>query len=247
LDVIERRIQKSERIKKAFDGTQKGLTAFINESRGQKELEKLTEERTTKEFKKKEKIFHEGDRPKSLYFIASGKVKTYKTNEWGKEYITGVHKAGDFLGYLPLIEETPFASSAACMEPTTLSIIPKDDFIRMLHYNQNFAARFIKMLANNIHEKEEKLLSLAYNSIRKRVAEALIELEKKQKTNKVIVGDEQNSNSVKILREDLASIVGTAKESVIRTLTDLKNEGLIEIDHSVIHILELEKLHDLQG
>lgn len=244
LDVIERRIKKSERIKKAFDGTEQGLTAFINEARGQKELNKLTQERTTKEYKKKEKIFQEGDRPKSLYFIATGKVKTYKTNEWGKEYITGVHETGEFLGYLSLIEETTFTNSAACMEATTLSIIPKEDFFKMLHYNQNFAARFIKMLANNIHEKEEKLLSLAYNSIRKRVAEALIELEKKQKSNPE---KSTNSNSVTILREDLANIVGTAKESVIRTLTDFKNEGLVEIDHSVIHIKELEKLHDLPG
>ncbi|MFK8006302.1 MAG: response regulator [Saprospiraceae bacterium] len=244
LDVIERRIKKSERIKKAFDGTQQGLTAFINETRGRQELEKLTQERSTKKYKKKEKIFLEGERPKSLYFIASGKVKTYKTNEWGKEYITGIHESGEFLGYLPLIEESVFATSAACIEPTILSIIPKEDFFKMLHYNQNFAARFIKMLANNIHDKEEKLLSLAYNSIRKRVAEALIDLVKKKRIDS---GKLESESSVTILREDLASIVGTAKESVIRTLTDFKNEGLVSIDHSVINILELEKLHDLQG
>lgn len=240
LDVIERRIQKSERIKKAFDGTSQGLTAFINEARGQKELEKLTQERTVKEYKKKEKIYQEGDRPKQLYFVATGKVKTYKTNEWGKEYITGVHESGDFLGYLSLIKETPHSESAAAMEATTLSCIPKVDFFKMLHYNQNFAARFIKMLASNMEDQEEKLLSLAYNSIRKRVAEALVDLGK----NKI---SKEEHPKVTILREDLASIVGTAKESVIRTLTDFKNEGLIEIDHGTISIINLEKLHDLPG
>ena len=240
LDIIETRLKKSERIKKAFDGTTQGLTAFINEARGQKELEKLTQERVTKEYKKKEKIFQEGEHPKQLYFIASGKVKTYKTNEWGKEYITGVHQAGEFLGYLPLIKESPHIESAAAMEPTTISQIPRDDFFKMLHYNQNFAARFIKMLANNIEEQEEKLLSLAYNSIRKRVAEALVDLEKKKNQ----AGD---SGTISILREDLASIVGTAKESVIRTLTDFKNEGLIDIDHGAITILNFSKLHDLPG
>ncbi len=240
LDVIERRIQKSERIKKAFDGTDQGLTAFINEARGQKEIEKLTEERTTKEYKKKEKIYQEGERPKQLYFVATGKVKTYKTNEWGKEYITGVHEAGDFVGYLSLIKETPYAESATAMEGTTLSHIPKEDFFKMLHYNQNFAARFIKMLAKNMEEQEEKLLSLAYNSIRKRVAEALVELSKKKSEN-------SDQPKVTILREDLASMVGTAKESVIRTLTDFKNEGLVEIDHGTITIVNLEKLHDLPG
>ena len=128
LDVIERRIKKSARIKKAFDGTNQGLTSFINEARGQQELDKLTEERTTKEYKKKEKIYLEGERPKHLYFIVSGKVKTYKTNEWGKEYITGIHEPGEFLGYLSMIKESPHTESAAVMEDTELSQIPKNDF-----------------------------------------------------------------------------------------------------------------------
>jgi len=117
----------------------------------------------------------------------------------------------------------------------------------MLHYNQNFAARFIKMLANDIHEKEEKLLSLAYNSIRKRVAEALVDLVKENK-NDLQAGTQINTEKkVTILREDLANIVGTAKESVIRTLTDFKNEGLISVDHRAIQILNFEKLNDLPG
>jgi CRP-like cAMP-binding protein len=162
-------------------------------------------------------------------------VKTYKTNEWGKEYITGIHEPGEFLGYLSMIKESPHTESAAVMEDTELSQIPKNDFFKMLHYNQNFAARFIKMLAKNVEDQEEKLLSLAYNSIRKRVAEALVDLSK----------NKNGESSITILREDLASIVGTAKESVIRTLTDFKNEGLVEIDYSKISILQLEKLRDL--
>jgi len=240
LDVIDRRIKKSDRIKNAFDGTNLGLTAFINEARGQKEIEKLTEKRTTKKYKKKEKIYQEGERPKQLFFVATGKVKTYKTNEWGKQYITGVHEAGDFVGYLSLIKETLYSESATAMEGTTLSQIPKGDFFKMLHHNQNFAARFIKMLAKNMEDQEEKLLSLAYNSIRKRVAEALVELSKKK-------AQENDNPKVTILREDLASIVGTAKESVIRTLADFKNEGLVEIDHGTITIIKLEKLHNLPG
>ncbi len=207
---------------------------------GQKELEKLTHERTTKAYKKKERIYLEGEHPKSLYFIVSGKVKTYKTNEWGKEYITGVHEAGDFLGYLPLIQESLYADSAACMEGTIISQIPQEDFYRMLHYNQNFAARFIKLLAKNVITQEEKLLSLAYHSIRKRVAEALVDLEKKKKGT-------TNNKTISILREDLANIVGTAKESVIRTLTDFKNEGIIDIDHGAISVLDLEKLENIPG
>jgi len=240
LDVLERRIAKSERIKKAFDGTSQGLTAFINEARGKAEMEKITEERSIKSFRKKDTVYQEGERPKQLYFVVSGKIKTYKTNDFGKEYITGVYHPGEFLGYISLIEEGPYSESATAMEETTLSAIPKDDFYRMLHYNQNFAARFIKLLANNIHENEEKLLSLAYNSIRKRVAEALVSLVKDKPEN-------ETDNAIRILRGDLANIVGTAKESVIRTLTDFKNDGLININHREIEVLELKKLQDLPG
>lgn len=236
LDVIERRISKNDKIKDAFDGTNQGLTAFINETRGQKEVESLINERSTRVHKKKDEIYREGDTARQLFFIASGKVKIFKTNEWGKEYIISVHGAGEFIGYTPLIKRTEYSETATAMEETVISQIPKEDFFKMLHFNQNFAARFIKMLANNMEEKEDKLLSLAYNSIRKRVAEALVVLNK----------DETHS-TISILREDLANLVGTAKESVIRTLTDFKSEGLIDIEQGKIKILDQKKLNNLQG
>lgn len=233
LDAIERRLKKRERIQQSFDGTPKGLQTFIDEARGQKELEKLSQERATKKVRKKDFIYDEGDRPNRLYFIASGKVKTIKTNDLGKEYITHIYKAGEFLGYRALIEGTTYSESAIAIEESELSIIPKEDFTALLHNNRDFSAQFIKMLANNIKEKEEQLLSLAYNSIRKRVAEALVSL-----------SDNDNSE-IKILRDDLASMVGTAKESVIRVLTDFKQEGIISINSGKIQILEKNKLKNL--
>ncbi|MFK8105466.1 MAG: response regulator [Saprospiraceae bacterium] len=238
LDIIEIRLKKSERLKKV-SGTPEGLTAFVNEEKGQQELEKLVENRATKTYQKKEKLFQEGNHPKRLYYIVSGKIKTYKTNEWGKEYIIGVFQAGDFIGHLPLIEGKPYTASAAAMEETVVSQVPREDFFKLLHFSQNFTARFIKVLSKSIEEKEEKLLSLAYSSIRKRVAEALVRLEEDSRKT--------GAQEIIILRDDLASLVGTAKESVIRTLTDFKNEQLIEVDHGVIKIIALDKLRDLPG
>ena len=237
LDAIEMRLQKSERIKNAFDGTSNGLRTFIDEARGQKELEKLSESRELKRYQKKEFIYQEGDSPKRLYFIASGKIKTFRTNELGKEYITKVYVSGDFVGYNALLSDAPYFESAMAIEDVEISFIPKGDFYALLHNNRDFSARFIKMLANNVDEKEEQLLSLAYNSIRKRVAEVLVSLYERYQ--------EDGQDTISILRDDLASMVGTAKESVIRTITDFKKEGLINVNGGTITILDKEGLEDL--
>ncbi|NRB52792.1 MAG: response regulator [Saprospiraceae bacterium] len=234
LDAIQMRLKKSERIKNSFDGTNQGLTSFISEARGQRELNKLSEDREIQRFRKKDFVYEEGQYAKRLYFIASGKVKTFKTNDVGKEYIIKIHKAGEFLGYQALIKEDKYQESASALEETELSLIPKEDFFALLYNNRDFSARFIKMLADNMESQEEQLLSLAYNSIRKRVAESLLVLQERFA-----------KDGISILRDDLASMVGTAKESVIRTLTDFKNEGLIKIEGGSITIIGADKLESM--
>jgi len=231
LEAIEIRLKKSERIQQAFDGTPNGLSQFINVAKGQEELQKLSEEKETRRYKKKDLIYMEDDFPKRLYFIVSGKVKIFKTNELGKEYIIHIHTPGEFFGYHSLISEAEYTDSAAALEDCEISFVPKEDFYMLLYNNRDFSAKFIKMLSDNSMEKEEQLLSLAYSSIRKRVADALVKLYQRYE-----------SDGISILREDLASMVGTAKESVIRTLTEFKNEGLIDINNSVITIKEPAKL-----
>ncbi len=236
LQVIETRLRKSERLKKTFDGTASGLTSFINEARGYEALKKLSNEQTTKTYHKKEVIFNEGDLPRYLYLLNRGKVKLYKSNDYGKEYIIRLIKAGEFFGYTSLIKETPYEITAAVMEDSELQLVPKADFLKLLHADRNVSSRFVKMLAENITEKEEQLLQLAYDSIRKRVAEALLTLSKKE-----------GSNTFEILREDLAQIVGTAKESVIRMVSEFKNDGYLEVKGGTIKILDEEKLAKMPG
>lgn len=237
LDAIEMRLKKSERLKKAFDGTQQGLRTFIDEARGAQALQKLSESKEIHRFHKKDFLFKEGDHPRRLFFIAKGKVKVFRTNEAGKEYISKVYATGAFLGYNALLAKTPYQESAVAIEEAEISYIPKDDFLALLYGDRNFSAQFIKMLANDVEEVEEKLLSLAYNSIRKRVAEALLELHENI--------DPDSPIEITILREDLAAMVGTAKESVIRTLSDFKSEGLINVKGSNITILDLAKLQQM--
>lgn len=236
LSVIETRLRKSDQVRKQFERTEQGLSAFINEARGFEELRKLSSERRTKNVKKREILFEEGDYPRYLYFVKTGKVKVFKTNEDGKEYIITIAGEGDFLGYVDLIKETRYTESAAALEESEVSLVPKEDFSALLHANRDVASQLIKMLANNVIEKEEQLLQLAYNSVRKRVADAVLLLAEK-------TGDQQ----INILRDDLARIVGTAKESVIRMLTEFKDDGYIDIQEGLISVKNKEKLRNMPG
>ncbi len=236
LAVIETRLRKSEQIRRKFDRTENGLTAFINEARGFEELKKLSLERRIKHYKKRETIFEEGDYPRYLYFINSGKVKVFKTNEDGKEYIIDILLEGDFAGYIDLIRDNKYSESASALEDTDISLIPREDFIALLHANRDVASQLIKMLANNVTEKEEQLLNLAYHSVRKRVANAIL-----------LLSDKEGEQEINILRDDLARIVGTAKESVIRMLTEFKEDGYVEITDGTILIKNRQKLENLPG
>lgn len=236
LSVIETRLKKSEKLKQQFDGTAHGLSAFINEARGYEALRKLSDDRKIKNYKKRDLVFEEGDFPRYLYLVNTGTVKLFKTNEYGKEYIINICKPGDFFGYVDLIKSDMHSESAAALEPTEISLVPKEDFLKLLHGDRDVTSQLIKMLANNITEQEEQLLHLAYNSVRKRVADAVIYLSEKE-----------GKTEISILRDDLARIVGTAKESVIRMLTEFKHDGYIDIIDGVIHIKDQQKLENMPG
>ena len=171
-----------------------------------------------------------------LYFVVRGKVKTFKSNDDGKELTIGLYKEGDFFGYIALLENAIYKETAEAMEDTEIAVIPREDFESLINNNPEVTRKFIRMLANNVSEKEDQLLGLAYNSLRKRVADALITLQRKYSK------PGQETFSIHISREDLANIAGTATESLIRTLSDFRGEKLIEIKDGLIYIINEKKL-----
>ena len=241
LNAVEARLRKSDVFRKEFTKNIEGLSEFLAQARGLEELSRLSADRKVHHFKKKEMIYMEGDEPNGILFVVKGRIKTYKTNEDGKEFITGIHKEGDFLGYIDLIENTEYRESAEAMDEAEVTIIPRQDFFSLLYSNRDVAAKFIKLLSNNLQETEDRLLNLAYNSVRKRVADALITLQQRYHTAK-----DQNSG-FSVSREDLASMVGTATESVIRTLSDFKEEKLIDIKEKNIFILNPDRLSRMKN
>lgn len=230
LQVIEIRLAKSEKIKKAFDNS-KDINSFINEAKGSEALRHLAEERETRPFTKKAAIYTEGSVPRHLYFIEKGKVKLYKTNDDGKELILNIVGEREFFGHITLLRGDNYNESAAALEDCELTLVPKDDFFALLNSNRDVSAKFIKMLAGNIISQEDQLLHLAYNSVRKRVADAL-----------TLLHERYGNTPISMLREDLAALAGTAKETVIRTLTDFREEKMIEVEDGKITILKPDKL-----
>jgi len=229
--VVEIQLKKNELLKSSL-GNNKGGT-FFNKSKEIKDFQKLVENRPVKTYKKKDILFLEGQLPNDLFYVISGSVKTYKLNYDGKELITGIHHAGDFLGYVPLLEDKPYYENAEVIEELKISVIPKFDFLTLVYSSNDFAKKFIKMLSNNIEEMESRLLEIAYQSVRQRVANALLKISEQFDQSNVIITT---------TRKDIANIVGTATESLNRTLADFKDEGLIEISGEGLKILNRPKL-----
>ncbi|MCE3280711.1 MAG: transcriptional regulator, Crp/Fnr family [Bacteroidetes bacterium] len=241
LNAIESRLKKNDILKKEFAKNIQGIDSFINEAKGIESLKKLSEERDLRIYKKKDEIYREGTFPKGIYFINKGKVKTFRASESGKELITSLHNEGEFFGYLSLLQDEKYTNSASALEDCEIYMLPKEDFFSLLYKNADVSKKFIELLSNNLRENETQLIKLAYNSVRKRVAEALVKLSDKYKKP----GDSKFSMNVS--REDLANLVGTATETVIRTLSDFKDEKYIEISGSTITILNYEKLANLKN
>jgi CRP-like cAMP-binding protein len=235
LNAVECRLKKHEAIRKKFDSNTEEIHLFLKEAGKNLSLKYLSENYDGQYYKPKELLYREGDHGHYIYLVNQGQVKTYKLNERGKEFILGVHKQGDFFGYKSLLEDRCYSQFAETMEKSELYKIPKDDFLSLLHENQDVAKKFIKMISKNLSDKEEELVQLAYSSVRKRVASKLLEL---------IAGTSQNYTLIS--RTDLANMIGTASESVVRTLADFKEEKIIETEGAKITILDTEKLRRLE-
>ncbi len=236
LNAVEIRLQKSERIKRKFERSGEGLSEFLTEAKSFELLAKLAEDKKIKVLKKKETVYTEGSFPSSVFFLQKGKIKAYKTNDSGKGYITDLFKVGDFFGFLDLLQGQPYEETTIALESSEIAIIPKEDFFNLLQGNREVATKFIKMLSNEIKDREERLLQLAYNSVRKRVAQALVLLVQRYQD------DKNKLFSMSISRDDIAAMAGTATETVIRTLSDFKEEELIEMKGSMITVKQYEKL-----
>jgi len=235
LNAVEGRLRKMDALKHDLN-LNAGSVAPVFDVEA---LKHFTEGRNINKYKKKQTIYTEGNHPNRLYYVVKGKIKAFRGNDDGKELVTDLFSPGDFFGYVALLEETPYRDTTEALEESEVAVIPREEFIDLMHTNLTVAKKFIRMLAGNIAQKESQLLALAYNSLRKKVADALLKMQKKYE------GAKDNKFVIDISRDSLAAIAGTATESLIRTLGDFRSERLIDITDGCIAIINRQKLESL--
>jgi CRP-like cAMP-binding protein len=152
----------------------------------------------------------------------------------GKELITSLNKADDFLGFTSFLNNVPYQESATALEAVELAGISKDNLKEILGENNNISLELMELLSQNISNIKAQLLQMAYSSVRRKTAQTLLQFADIMNTNK--------DEPIKISRNDLASVAGIATESLIRTLSGFKKEGLITIEGRNIQIKELKAL-----
>lgn len=233
--VVENRLQKHMLYKKEASMMSDDSLVALHDHMTE-EINNLIKNRKTIRLAAKEIVYEEGKTPKFLYYILSGKIKTTKTHEDGKSLVLGLYSAGDFFGYVAMLQETRYMATAIVMEDAELALIPRQEAEDIFNRTPLLINRFVRMLAKNLTEKENRMVGIAYDSLREKVARALINLDNKYNN------DKGKPFEISISREELASIAGTATESLIRTLSDFKTEKLIAIKKGNILITNSEKL-----
>lgn len=228
LKTVEARLRKIDVKQKNYSDLSNGFDEFINDAARALNLRKFADDKKTRLYKKKVVIFSEGDFPSAVYYVKSGEVKMFKSHPDGKDLITNIYSKNDFFGFEVILQNIDYDQSAVAMEDSEIVSIPRQDFMSLMYGHPDVATGFIAFLCKKISEKENSLLSLAYSSIRQRTAEALLKLNSTRQSDKF---------AITIPREDIARIVGTASESVIRVLSEFRNEGLIETEGSQIRLL----------
>jgi CRP-like cAMP-binding protein len=236
LNAIESRLKKKAGQQAYYSRSLDRLDALVAKQDGLVALHHIIEERKARLVKKNQVIYYEGDKGNGLYVVLSGKVKTIKLAQDGRELMTGIYAADDYLGINAMLANEEYGDTATALEDSMLCLIPKEQLEQLLNLYPEVAREFIKLLANDIREKEEQLLQMAYHSVRKKMAEALLRMQRQSGTD-----------SFKIAREDLAAMAAMATETVSRTLSDFKDEGLIEKTGSTITILDVTRLTKMKN
>jgi len=202
----------------------------------QEQLNKISSGKTCCHYKKGQHIFYEGNMPMGIHCLSSGVVKLVRTNLDGKEQILRFAQKGDYLGYRALVAQEPLFASAIAVEDTVACFVPQRPFMDLIDEVPAISKELLVSLCHDLGVVEERVQSMAQKSVRERLAETLLFLHETFNSG----GD--SVISISLPREDIANIVGTATETVIRLLSEFKSDKLIEMEGKKIRLLEKQKL-----
>lgn len=238
LRAIEARLKKTTSIIPLEESTSD--VSAVHEALAYLDLPTWSGDKKTHTHAKKQVIYAEGDHPIRLYYLAKGKVKAYHTNKDGKYFITSFIQEGDFFGFVDILENQAYRESTEALEESIVISVSAVEFQQRLKENIHLEVYFRKALTSYLLKNEKLMVEMAYQSLRMRVAMVLVELAQTYGTNSF------EPLVIKLSREDLASRVGTATESVIRTLSDFKKEGYLDVKGGEMTLKNIEGLAKLK-
>jgi DNA-binding response OmpR family regulator len=183
-------------------------------------------------------VYKEGQNSNYIYLILKGAVKCYKFDEQGKELTTALHTDDDLFGYTSFIQNIPYQETAIAIKPLELVGILKEQLKEVFNKNHKVTLELIQLLTDDLKNIKDQLLQMAYSSVHKKTANTILKFAEKL--------NREPNEPIKISRSDLASTAGIATESLIRTLSNFKKSGLIDIEGRTIKILDLQKLKEIQ-
>ncbi len=190
-------------------------------------------------FKKGQVIFSEGSTPLGAYLLQKGKVKIAKVGSQGKEQIMRIVTQKEFLSHTDLFTYSKYSTSAKAIEDSYLLFISKQEFWSMLRDQNYLFEKLLHQMSVDMKQVEVKIVDFAYKPVRGRLADAILDLDKKFNINNI------GQHSVFITREDLAGYVGTVKETVNRLLSEFRKERLISTNGTKINLLDIQGLNKI--
>jgi CRP-like cAMP-binding protein len=200
------------------------------------ETDRLNFEKDFRHYKRGDILYQEGNRISGFFCINSGIIKVFKTGVDGKEQIIRFARRGEIIAYRSVLSNEPACTSAKVVEDCQVCFIPAELLIQFVKTNPSFAFEIVKLTCHELAEANSYITDIAQKTVRERVAEVLLNLVKDFGL------DDQKYLRISLTREELANIVGTATESVIRLLSEFKSDGLIELNGRKIKVLDLNGL-----
>lgn len=235
LEAIEMRLKKGEEYNKIRENTAAFAKSFYDENNAISNFNAFVKSFEVRKYNKKDIIYELAQYPRWVYYLKSGLLKSFQTNDYGKELITHFIEPETIFGYEPLLINGKYKENVTSITNSEVALIPLEDFQKFLFSNQDFNHYFIKILSKSGGYYQNQLLNFAYSSVRKKVANSILEL-----------NSFDNEAGITLNRSEMASFAGIAKETLIRTLSDFKSEKLIEIHDHKIEVIDKIGLINMQ-